>query len=182
MSKTRGTPREWRPSDREVAEALTAARSLKDQLDAAGFGEDAKLLLDSLEGEADIDIPDLLDRLVFARQEAKAYAAMTHARMQELSARKESHNHNRELLDGAISKIMEAVRLKYLKRPCHTISIGDGVQHVHVSDVEELDPRFVRVTKEPMKREIKEEFDAGRKVKGAILSNPQPVLRIVSAR
>lgn len=182
MGKSRGTPRDWRPSDREVAEALTAARALKSQLDAAGFGEDAKLLLDSLEGEADINIPELLDRIVFARQEAKALAAATHIRMQELSARKDSHNRNREILNSAISKIMEAINLTYLKRPCHTISITDGEPHVHVPDIKKLDPRFIRTTEEPKKTEIKEEFDAGREVSGAVLSNPQPVLRIIPAR
>lgn len=78
-----------------------------------------------------------------------------------------------------LKRILEALELDYLERPLHTLTIAAGTPSAIVTDEQRL-PRLFFAQPKPDIRKIVGALKSGADVPGAELTNPQPVLRILS--
>jgi hypothetical protein len=138
--------------------------------------EDDVLRQDSIEAET--GALELIDKLIEAEQDAKSLAVGIGTRMDHLAERKTRFENRRVALRKYIMQIMEAANLKKVERPAATVSISAGRPKVVIINEDDLPDYCVRVKREPAKAVIKDLLSGGHVVNGAILSNPEPVLKI----
>lgn len=128
--------------------------------------------------EAETGALELIDKLVEAEREALALEESITRILERLSDRKNRFANRRVILRKYIMQIMEAANLKKVERPAATVSISAGRPKVMITDEAALPQRCLRVKSEPNKTLIQAALLNGEVVNGAMLSNPEPVLRI----
>lgn len=139
---------------------------------------DDVLCMDMIEGAT--NTLELLDELIRAEQDAHILEERIDVEVDRLKKRQERFSHRRQLIRKYMMQLMEAAGLKKVERPVATVSIAAGRPKVVITDAEKLFDSYVRIKREPNKEAIKQAFEEGRTVYGAILSNAEPVLRISS--
>jgi hypothetical protein len=154
------------PSAFRVERAMSAAMRVKALL---GDTDDERLLADALEGGTDAF--ELLDRLI---ERTNADAALVKTGKERL-ARIEQRNERTRAL---IQKMLEALDLRRLERPLATLSVADGPRYPVFTNEAELPARFCK--RVPDRTLILPALKAGEAVPGAVLNNPEPVLRITT--
>jgi hypothetical protein len=167
------------PSAYAVQQAMSALLQAKARLlaEAPDITEDERLLLDSIEGEAEGDPFAVLDRLVAAAIHAADMAEIAHVRATELAEREARFKRRNEQLRGVVFDMISALDIKRpIERPTYTASIGQGPVKVILTDEEALQDQYVRITKTPILSAIGNALKAGEQVNGATLSNPAPRL------
>lgn len=153
--------------ERELAALLAAYPDLID---------DEDLRRDTIEGETSAFA--VLGRLVDAAQEAKSISAAIKFRTDELSARRSRFDRRQEALRLLILKLMKAGQIDKAKLPEATVSIGKKAGSVEIIDATALPKAYLRVVSEPNKALIKIALDAGKKVRGAKMSDPGETLTV----
>lgn len=138
--------------------------------------EDDVLRLDMIEGET--NALELIDKLIEAEKDSSCLEEATGNAIEQLQKRRGRFANRRLLLRKYMMQIMEAANLKKVERPAATVSIAAGRPKVVIIDEGGLPDDYLRIKQEPNKERIAEALKAGRTVNGAILSNPEPVLRI----
>jgi hypothetical protein len=166
------------PSAWQLERAALALLAVRDQLNAIDptILEDDRLFADMLEGET--DALAVIDQIVRRSIEAADLAEMAKHRKQRIAARQARFEHQSDALRQGVANILNELGLRRIEREDFTLSIRDGVAPVKITEMGALPEEFVRVTREPMAREIGAELRAGKTVSGATLGNPQPVLTI----
>jgi hypothetical protein len=170
------------PSGYAIERAVEALLAVRDQLNAIDptILEDERLLADMLEGEGG-DALAVIDRIVRRAIEVSDFAEMAKQRKAAIGARQARFERQNDALRQAVANILQTLGLtrEPIERDDFTLSIRAGSSRVVITDLAELPASFVRVTREPMVREIGAALRAGEAVPGAMLGgNAQPVLTI----
>jgi hypothetical protein len=162
------------PSAWAVEQAMAALLQARERLlaEAPDITEDEKLLLDSIEGEADGDPFAVIDRLVAAAIHAADMAEIAHVRATELAERKARFKRRNEQLRAILLDMISALDIKRIERPTYTASIGQGPAKVIVTDDTALPNNLMRITRAPNLSAIADALKAGEQIDGATLSNP----------
>jgi hypothetical protein len=168
----------------ELSAAATAYARLKDDLIAAtGMDDGDECLIDTLEGETDLN-----EVIIRAIREAKRSEAMADAMGEIIKAnqeRKARHARSGEAIRAAVAKAMQDAGLTKITAPDLTISQSWRKSAPKVIEPDEL-PEWARVEKIVFKPDldaIKEAFSedpTGFACPGVIVTNAQPVLTVRS--
>lgn len=142
------------------------------------LAEDEQTLLDTLEGQADLQ-EALAEVICSALHDEELAAAMDSlvAKMKERKARFQARSEKKREI---VAHVMESAGLKKIEAPVATISLRAVPPSVLISDENLLPDRF-RKTKTvvtPDKIAIKEMLEAGKEVPGATLSNGGSTLSV----
>jgi hypothetical protein len=129
--------------------------------------------------EAETTALELLDKLVEAEREAKAFAEGLEFELERIRKRQIRFEHRQIAIRQYIRQIMETANLKKVERPAATVSIAAGRPKVVITDEQKIDAVFFRYKKEIDKEAIGQAIKSGTNVPGATLSNPEPTLRIL---
>jgi hypothetical protein len=138
--------------------------------------EDDVLRLDMIEGTT--SALELLDKLIAAELETRALEEGLAHIAKRLDERAMRFANRRSQIRKYMMQLMEAANLKKAERPAATVSIAAGRPRVIITEPEWLGDHYMRIKKEPDKEAIAQDLKAGLTVKGATLSNAEPVLRI----
>jgi hypothetical protein len=163
-----------------VSNAMTALQQAKERLLALdpSIIDDEKLLLDSIESEAEGDPFAVIDRLVAIALEAEDMAELANVRATELAERKARFTRRNERLRGVVLDMLEALGVSRLERVQYTASIGNAPAKVLVAEDAALPDEYVRITRAPNKTAIGDALKAGTVIEGAVMSNPGPRLTL----
>jgi hypothetical protein len=176
-------PQEQPPlSAHQVREAMAILSHVRQSLLSADpdIAEDEKLFLDMLDGEGG-DAVDVLRAAMRASLEAEAVADGIAGRADKLEERKARFRRRAEGLKSAVVQAMQSIGLPRLEDPEFTLRIQPGQRTARIIDEDLLPGRFVKTTKEPLRRDITAALKAGEVVAGAALSNGAPIV-VVSRR
>lgn len=165
------------PSAWRVGQALTAAMTLINQLEAEDPDTDEEALREAIENET--DALDILRRVIRVYLEANAFEDVFKARIAALETRQKRFRRRAEVAKLTAFTIMEAIQQPKFVDPEFTASIASGRKSVVVTDETKLAEAFIKVEKTPMKAAIAEALKEG-PVPGAEWSNPMPTLTIRS--
>lgn len=157
------------PSPKRIEQAMSAAMKLRDMLKSSD-DVDHQLLADMIEGET--DAMELLDRILETSIADKMLAEAAYARSKRLEERAD------RCRTLALS-MLEEMGLTKVERAVYTASVADGPQSVVITSTAKIPADYWRQSpdKEAIKKALKDKPDA---VPGAELSNPKPVLRVVT--
>lgn len=140
------------------------------------LSEDDDFRRDALEGET--DFTRIMDRLAKEVRLAK-HKARSLAQFKAEVEQKIGRSHlAEERLRETMKALMDAAGLTKLRTDTAAISIGKPPASVIITEAADIPRAFVRIKAEPDKKAIKEALEAGNHVPGAVLSNPEPVLRV----
>jgi hypothetical protein len=130
--------------------------------------------------EAETGAIELIDKLIEAEREAKAFHNAIAAELDRLDKRRDRFVERQFAIRKYMMQLMDSAGLKKVERPAATVSIAAGRPKVVITDEEDLflSPKYVRVKREPNKEAIADDLKKGWQVPGATLSNAEPVLRI----
>ena len=165
------------PSAWRVGQALTAAMTLINQLEAADPDTDEEALREAVENETDALV--ILRRVIRVYLEANAFEDALKARIAALESRQKRFRHRAEAAKITAFTIMEAIQQPKFVDPEFTALIAAGRRAVVVTDETKLADAFIKVERTPMKAAIAEALKEG-PVPGAEWSNPMPTLTIRS--
>lgn len=152
---------------RELQSLLTAHPELS---------EDDVLRADMVEAET--GALELLDNLISAEREACAMMDGTSHEIQRLQRRFERFESRKINLRKYMLQIMEAAGMKKVERPAATVSIAAGRPKVIITDESQIPDYCIRFKREISKEAVAQVLKSGKDMRGAILSNAEPVLRI----
>lgn len=168
------------PSGYRISQAMSVWNSARTRLlddpDISGDEETLSAMLGSAEG----DVRDILARLLHAAQKADM---MENAMANIIFAnelRRHRYKRRNEALRATAFAIMDALAEKRLELPDMTVTIATGNPRVVVTNADDLEEMFVRVTRAPDKSAILAALKAGENVPGAELANGAPSIRIRS--
>lgn len=129
-----------------------------------------------------VDARRVLRSLGLSLVEAKANAAVTKIRLDDLTARRNRYKSQQERLRSLILLVMEEACLRSFPDPEFSLSKRDGLESVEITDVDALDEDLVVVevvtTKKPKIDEIRQRLKAQIKVDGAVLGDAEPILTL----
>ena len=167
------------PSPFALARAMAVLATVREELLAIDPNaiEDVALFQDTLEGEGG-DALDLLANVVRQSIEAEALAEAVKTRKADLAARQTRFERRQEVLRRIARDALQALGLPKLEMPDFTASVANGRAKVLVTDDKALPDAFVRITRAPDREAIGEILRAGKQVRGATLSNPEPTLTV----
>lgn len=143
---------------------------------AETIGDDEELALATVEGETNLieAMTHAIGRVIELRTEIAALAE----RATLISHRKKRRE---DALARVQLQILEASAIAGVKKIPHpeaTVSIAPGRPKVIILDETELPEKFIRYSASPNKEAIAEALRADEPVPGAVMSNPEPTLRI----
>jgi Gp157 protein len=170
------------PSPNALHRATLTLRDMRERLIAIDptIIEDIELFTDTLDGET--DALDVLADMVRAAIDAETMCEAIKARKADLDQRSARFARRQDALRRGVLEVMQDIGLPKLEREDFTASISAGRQGVRITDEKALTDQYVRVTREPNKIAIGDDLKAGKTVPGAVLSNPEPGLRVLSVR
>ena len=146
--------------------------------DCPDLRDDDEALVMSLESET--DATELCTLLVRRIKLNEAHSNGLAGYISDLRARQEAFDRRDIGLRAILLQIMETAGLKTLRLPVATLSARTN-QHVVIVEPERIPPQYRRQPPwEPMKKEIKASLKAGEAVPGAVLSNPEPSLTVLT--
>jgi|SRR5215472_11917694 len=140
--------------------------------------EDEVLRADTIEGETETFT--LLSKLVRLVGQAKVLELGTAAYIAELQSRKARFERRQDALRGLVLKLMNTAELTKMELPEATLSIRAGTPKVVIVDETQIPEEYCRVKIEPDKIKIKAALITTGSVPGAMLSNAEPVLAILT--
>ena len=149
-------------SPRRLELAMSTAQQL-----LAELPEDDQLRLDTIEGETEAF--ELMDRITESVLADESLAELARARAKRLEERAD---HRRAI----ILQMLEALEMTKLQRPLATLSISNGIRSPIVTNADELPRDFIREAVDMVA--LGKAMRAGQDVPGAVLRNPERVLRI----
>lgn len=138
--------------------------------------EDEQLRADMIEGSTNVF--DVLSRLVRRKLHAKANGTALTGFIGEMESRRDAFEREEAGYKALIERVMRMADLPKVKLPEATVYFSAGRRGVIVTDLESLPERFVKVTRDARKNDIKDAIDAGEFVPGAELSNGSEALNI----
>lgn len=138
--------------------------------------EDEVLRADMLEGSTDLNA--FLIQVERQRRDATTLADAIGIYVDELRSRKARFERRDEAFRSLMFKLLEWANLKKVELAEATISIRQGTPKVIVTDESMVPDIFCRFKREVDKVKVKEALAAGKKVKGAELSNAESTLAI----
>lgn len=160
----------------------TQANQLRSQIEALlreypDLADDEILRADMLEGETNIDeIVTGIHRMI---EDAKALRDGTQARLDDLASRKGRFQKRVDFGRDLILKILEAAQLPKLELPEVTASLkANPRQLLGDPDPDALPDEFVRITRAPDRKKIREALERGQQIVGCYLSNAPPSLTL----
>lgn len=167
------------PSPFKMQQAMTILAGLRDTLLAIDptIADDPRLFADMLEGEGG-DAVAVIERVIRASIDADCMAEAAKLRKQDIAERQTRYERRCAALRKVAFDVLEALGLPRLEREDFTASVGDRAGKVIITDEKALPKAFTRTTIEPDKTLIAAELKAGRRVRGAVLSNPERGLTI----
>ena len=163
-----------------VQQALAALRDASpSETDEA---DGMELLASPILAGHELDISNIMRRLLLAATEAKSNAEAVNGRMEALAARKARFVRQSDAWrEAALQIIVTLPELfpggKY-KDALVSASVRHGKPGVLVTDIDKLEDRFVRVKREPDKTAIATAFADGEVVTGAEQSNARDFITI----
>lgn len=163
-----------------LALSVRLSAELRDQLKALYDLEDGdETLEDTLEGASDLN-----EKLAVLLREAIRCEAMSEgmkAIIKDNTDRRARLDHTAGKLRGIVMSAMGMAGLRKLPAPDFTATLSDGRAPVQITDettIAEWPIRFVRVTREPNKTEIRKYLEDGERLDFATLGNQKPILTI----
>jgi len=178
MSDSATAPR--LPSALALERAVSAFEQLRDI-----YGLDPTLADDEAEireqlAAADIEHPEtLLDRAIDAAAWADRREVEAEDMIREARARRDRYRARKANIRTLIAQLLDALEIKSRRAKYARVSVSLGPISVVLTDADLVPDEFVRIERHIQLTPIHEAIDAGRKVPGAVLSNPAPVLRMV---
>lgn len=140
------------------------------------LADDAELHLDALDGETDFN--RIMSRLVRVRNEKLAEAEGLTGYIGELSERKTRQVRGADGVKALMLSLMSVANLPKLMLPEATISVTKPRSSVDVTDVDALPQGTFATVRQPDKKAIQAQLDAGEDVPGATLKFSGPGLTI----
>lgn len=142
------------------------------------LAEDEILRADMIEAETDMF--SFLSVVVRRIGDTKTLAAATAEYIAELRQRIERLERREYGLRSLIAKVMTTADLRKVELPEATLSLRQGPPKVIITNENEIPAEFFRVKREPVKSLIRAALAAHEHVPGAVLSNPETVLAIIT--
>ena len=160
------------PSSYRLEEAMSVLMQVRQRLlEEAGpeLDDDQQLLADMLDAEGG-DAMQVLERLVDASLEADAMADAAKARKADMAERQARFERRRDTLRSIAKSALEALNLKKLETATWTASLRTNPPPLAIY-VDLLPADWFRITREPMKGEIRKALAAGQEIEGAEFGN-----------
>lgn len=139
--------------------------------------EDEVLRADMIEGQTSAF--EFLSSIVRKIGSTKALCSGTADYIGELQERKERLERREHALRMLVTKIMNTAELRKAELPEATLSIANGRPKVVIVNEKEIPQEFLRIKTEPDKTRIAAAITAHEHVPGCVMSNAEPVLRII---
>ena len=149
------------------------------QLENPELSDDDQVLLDSLEGETDIN--EQIAALIRDAQRAEAMAKGIAEIMKDNAARKSRLETKSERMRSFALSAMQECGISKIQAPDLTISVSAGVPRVIITNDDCVPDSLCKIERTPKKGEIAKLLKSGEFVPYATLSNAAAVLK-VSAR
>lgn len=140
------------------------------------LNEDADLRADMLEGSTDLN--EILEKLLMQERDAADMVEAIKLRMDKLAERRNRYKDRQQAVRSIIFSIMQRSDLKKLVLTEATIAITKKGRAVVILDPELIPDYLCKISRDPMKAQIKESLVAGDDVPGAMLDNGGETLRI----
>jgi hypothetical protein len=159
-----------------ISDELRVYEEIKGRLLADNPDLDEQTLLDTLEGESNLQ--ERIVGICRAAREADAQATVCGLIMDDLGARQKRHKARSERLRGLALWAMQEAGIPKIPAADMTINIAKGRSSVVITDANALPLGFIEYEPKPDKAKIKEALENGQSVPGASLSNSGPSLSI----
>jgi hypothetical protein len=132
--------------------------------------------------EEGVAVDIVLSRLIRAILDAKAIAAATDARINDLRDRRARFHRREEAYRGTLAAVLETLGLRRYADPEASVYVTDGRSKVIITDAAAIPPALVETTvlHTPDKARIAEAIQRGDVVPGATLANPAPIVTVRS--
>lgn len=168
----------YEPTPFQIAAARAAMIRYKDFLIEAdeSFGEDERLLIDTLDGET--DCIEIIDAAVNAATAIEDDVDTIERRIAELNARKARLAVKSDRLRSSILETAQALGTASLKRAVYTLTVNKGRTSVEVTNVDELPQGYFKTVRQADKVAIKASLEAKADVPGAQLVTGHPSLTL----
>lgn len=159
------------PSGFALTRAMGELMAQRERLLAidANIDDDAKLLADMLESETG-DALQIIERVIEASIDADTMADAAKLRKLDIAERQARFEKRRDTLRGIALQALEVLNLQRLERPTWTASLRKLPAPLIV-DEEALPDEWWKISRSPMKAEIRKELASGGEVAGAQLGN-----------
>ena len=140
--------------------------------------DDDDLRADMLEGETDISV--VLTALNRYREDTRALADGSQARVEELMARKKRLGVRVDFISKLIQSILFTAQIRKIELPEVTLSIRENPQSLQIDDgsIADLPGDLIRTKVEPDRKKIREAIVEGRNVPGCVLVSSSPSLLV----
>jgi hypothetical protein len=141
--------------------------------------DDEDLRADMLEGST--QITEILTALNRYREDTRALADGSQARMEELAARKKRLGLRVEFIGKLMQSILGTAQIRKIELAEVTLSMRSNPQTLHVDetiDLNELPEDLIRIKREVDRKKIREALLEGRNVPGCVLTNAPPSLSV----
>jgi hypothetical protein len=139
---------------------------------------DEQLRTDMIEGETDAF--ECMRKLERMRVETQATIQVLSSVIETMENRASRLGRREEAFRKLMYQLLTTADLKKLELPEATLVIRNGVPKVIIINEEQLPEYYIRVKKEPNKKLIGAALKAGDTVLGAMLSNAEPSLTILT--
>jgi hypothetical protein len=171
------------PSPRSIEIAMGLAQAMVAGLEAEQVDTDEDELRVLLR-EADVNIEDLVVRLLRTAVEAELDAEAAANRISALAARRERHVRRTKACRDTVLAIIEALPQVFpggrVRTPEFTATVADGRQRPIVTDEQALPDDCWRHTRMPDMHRIRERLKGGGDLPGVTMSNATSVLTVRS--
>lgn len=159
-------------TERKVDFELFKWQQLRDYLNKENqLPEDDEGVLDLIEGST--DLTDMLIELAKEYRLAKAYAEGVAGYIEDLTIRKERHEHRAERYKNIIQRAMDSAGMRKLPdNPVVTAYTTQGLPELHIDeDMVKRDGVYVRVEAKVDRKAIRDAINAGKRIDGVSLGN-----------
>jgi hypothetical protein len=159
------------PSAWQIEKAVSAFEQAMATLPDNALAPDENIILTMLDGERVAHPVKLLDRVIDACAWAITRAEEADAMRASFRDRRDRYRQRAGFLKQLALDLMGVIDLKKRTASLARVRIGESQPGVVITDEEALEDRFVKITREPRRIEIKAALEAGEVVDGAVLSN-----------
>ena len=172
------------PSARRLEQSVSAWQQLRTQLVSDEvLDHDERVIAEALADEGITDPAILLKRAVDACVWCERRRDEAQMLQQEYHARRDRYAHRAATMRNCIYDLMEAIERRSGESYLAKFRLQPSPESVIVSDVDLLyakhGERFVRVTKEARKNDLKAALKSGEEIEGAFLNNAGAGLTLV---
>ena len=129
--------------------------------------EDADLLAGMIEGETDLE--RVLDKVLSFTLDARANAAATKDRKDEMGERQKRFERQEQTGRAILLQLMDVSGQSKIVLPEATLSITAARTSVNITDVNDLPQGFYATERKPLSSEIKIALEKGERIPGAEL-------------